>query len=108
MFFLIISLDNLVVFSPPKLSGQTIHLHQTTGLVTVRVSFSVLTLHVDRAPAGQHHHVGRGAGRPRGFHRCAHEAARCRRAGGGGGGARVGVTHDDCRDVFKRKVTLCV
>lgn len=55
-----------------------------------------LTLHVDRAPAGQHHHVRRRAGRARRLHRRPDGTARCRCAGGGGGGAGVGVTHHNC------------
>lgn len=62
---------------------------------------SSLTFHIDCAPAGQHHHIGRGAGWSWWFYRGSYSAAGRRGAGGGAGGARVGVTYNHCEEEIK-------
>lgn len=56
------------------------------------------TFDVDGASAGQHHHAGRRAGRPRRLGGRSRGAAGCRGAAGGARRARVGVTHDHCEE----------
>lgn len=66
--------------------------------IETRFRLLALTFYVDRAPAGQHHNVGRWTGWAGWLHRCSygHTAGR-RGAGGGAGGACVGVTYNHCR-----------
>lgn len=55
-----------------------------------------LTLHIDSASTGQHHHVGGRAGWLRRFHCCSYGATcRCS-AGGGACSACVGITYNHC------------